>query len=205
VQNLYYKIWFLLIIISFTVVVINIPQVESQNGAEGVNVSTTTEGQTKDVESALWVMGLSFAIAGAVLLILEAALPGFFIAIPGTVLVVLGVFGMVFPELFFSWISPLLALVVAIPATILTMMFYKRFAEPEPPATTVGDSLIGRTGLVIKDTIPHHPTRGKVKVGSQVWSATSTTRIARGKMVKVVGSEGVHIIVEELTGKAIKK
>jgi len=60
------------------------------------------------------------------------------------------------------------------------------------------DSLIGREGQV---TAPVNPNTlaGKVRIGSTLWSARSTGPvIPAGKKVKVVGSEGVHIIVEEV-------
>jgi len=60
------------------------------------------------------------------------------------------------------------------------------------------DSLIGREGIVIKAVDPR-TLNGKVSVSSAEWSAHSTgSLIPAGKKVKVVDSEGVHIVVEEV-------
>jgi hypothetical protein len=42
------------------------------------------------------------AIIGVILLIIEISEPGFFIAIPGTILIVIGIIAMIFPGIFFD-------------------------------------------------------------------------------------------------------
>jgi membrane protein implicated in regulation of membrane protease activity len=143
-------------------------------------------------------LGLILIVAGIAMLIAEASAPGFFIAIPATVVLVLGIFGLIAPEeMFFSWVSPLIAVIVAIPMTIVSIYLYQRLAPPETPTTTVGTSLIGRHGLVTSEIIPNEIS-GKVKVENQEWSATAKTPIPAGSEVIVTESKGVHIIVEEL-------
>ncbi len=142
-------------------------------------------------------LALAFVIIGILLLITEAVSPGTFLVVPGTVLLILGAIGLVFPEILLSWWSPLIAGLVMIPTTILTIKFYQKLGTPIPPTTTVSTSLIGRTGTVTVKVIPGN-LRGKVRVGSDTWSATSQSEIEVGTKVKIFGSEGVHIKVEPL-------
>lgn len=136
-------------------------------------------------------------IIGAIFLIYEAFSPGAFMVIPGTVLVVIGLIGAAFPDLLYSWWSPVIALVIAVPVTLITVKGYQRLAKPEPPTTTVASSLVGRNGVVTVATGPDS-LRGKVKIGSDTWSATSDQPIEAGTEVTVESSEGVHVHVRRL-------
>ncbi|TET90545.1 MAG: NfeD family protein [Methanomassiliicoccales archaeon] len=150
-----------------------------------------------------WHIGLILLIVGVSMLVVEAASPGFFIAIPATVLMVLGAIGMAVEGFFWTPWSPIVAVVVVIPATILTMKFYQTLSPPAPPTTTVGHSLVGQTGIV-KAPIEPNTIKGKVRIENQVWSATSDRHIAKGALVEVVQSKGVHVIVKE-TGKTLSE
>jgi len=141
------------------------------------------------------MLALIFIIIGAVLLVVEAMSPGVFMLIPGTVLVILGVIGYIYPDFLMSKYSPILALAVAIPVTLGTVKLYQLLAKPEPPTTTVAESLIGKEGVVTVTTDPEN-IKGKVRIGSDTWSATSAEPIEAGAEVKVVASEGVHVTVE---------
>ncbi len=138
----------------------------------------------------LLVIGIAFLVA-------EAFSPGAFMIIPGTVLVIIGIVGAVFPDFLFSWWSPVTALVVAVPVTLLTVKAYQRLAPPAPPSTTVAESLVGRTGTVTVATEPGS-MKGKVKIGSDTWSATSDQPIEAGAEVTVESSAGVHVHVRRL-------
>ncbi len=134
-------------------------------------------------------------VIGVILLIVEANSPGAFIVIPGTVLLILGAIGMIWPDVFTSIYAPLIALVIMLPTTVLTIRFYQRLAPPEPPETTVSSSLIGKEGLVTVAITPGN-IRGKVRISSDTWSATSHEHIEEGARIRVVASEGVHVKVE---------
>ncbi len=136
-------------------------------------------------------------IIGAVLLIIEAFSPGAFLVIPGTVLVVIGVIGALFPKMVISWELPVIALIVAIPTTLITIKMYQRLGTTEKPTTMVADSLIGKTGIVTKATQSGN-MKGKVRIGSDTWSATSDTPIDEGTEVIVDSSEGVHVHVKPI-------
>jgi membrane protein implicated in regulation of membrane protease activity len=133
-------------------------------------------------------------IAGAIFLIVESVSPGGFFVIPGVVLLVLGMIGLVAPDILMSIWAPVIALIVAAPTTIITLKGYQYLAKPEPPTTVVADSLIGRAGKVIVAT-EAGSMKGKVKIGSDVWSATSDDPIEEGTEVIVESSEGVHVHV----------
>ncbi len=133
-------------------------------------------------------------IAGAAFLIYEAFAPGGFGVIPGVVLIVLGIIGLIWPDILMSIWSPIIALVVAIPVTAITLKVYQYLAKPEPPTTTVADSLVGKTGKIIVATEMGN-MKGKVKIGADVWSAVSDEPLEEGTDVVVDSSEGVHVHV----------
>lgn len=143
-----------------------------------------------------FVLGLAFIVVGIVLLLVEASSPGFFIGVPATILILLGIMGMYIPGFYLSPWAPVTAIIVGAPLTYVTILLYQRLAPPSPPTTTVGESLKGRTGLVVKEVIPDS-IAGKVRVEGQVWSATSEEVIPEGSHVEVVGSEGVHLVVRK--------
>jgi len=166
---------------------------------------TTVESEITVEDAPLfdaWIMGLIFVIIGIIMFLAEASSPGFFIGIPASILVVIGIIGIAFPGLFFTLWSPIIAAAVAAITTIVIIVFYRKLAPPEAPTTTVGESLIGKEGIVLVNTVPRSTTKGKVKIGSEVWSATSKKAIKKGKRVVVLASEGVHITVEEIKEKA---
>ena len=143
-------------------------------------------------------LALIFVIAGAILLIIEAMSPGVFMLIPGTVLVILGIIGYFYPDFLTSVYSPILALVIAVPVTLGTVKMYQLLAKPEPPTTTVAESLVGREGIVTIRTGPEN-IRGKVRIGTDTWSATSSETLEAGTEVEVIESEGVHVLVARIT------
>lgn len=144
-------------------------------------------------------LSYTFIVVGILLFLWEVSMPGFFIAIPATVLIFLGILGFVWPDFLVSVWSPLVAVLIAVPATLLTIRFYRRIAPPsDRPVTTIGDSLIGLEGTVETEVKPYE-TRGKVKIKGQVWSATSDEgTIPVGVRVRVLRSEGVHVVVTPL-------
>src|SRR5512137_3009137 len=133
----------------------------------------------------------------AVLLFLAEALsPGFFLIVPATVLAILGFIGLAWPEVLFSWWSPVIAFALLIPMTYLTIRVYQRLAPPGPPETSVATSMVGREGLVT-ETVKPNSLKGKVRIQNDTWSATSDHEIPKGAWVIVFESEGVHVKVKE--------
>jgi membrane protein implicated in regulation of membrane protease activity len=143
------------------------------------------------------LFGIGFIVLGTLMLLFELHAPGTFLLVPATVLIVLGVMGMLFPDVLFSWWAPIAAVIVLVPTTLLTIKLYQRLAPPGPPVTTVATSLVGMKGMVTTDVYPH-TLRGKVEIEHDTWSATSESLILKGKRVVVVSSEGVHVFVKEI-------
>lgn len=142
---------------------------------------------------------MGFVIAGVLLYLWEMSQPGFFIAVPATVLIFLGVLGLIIEDFLFSIVAPIVALAVAIPTTLATLRVYRRIAPPsERPETTIGDSLVGRRGTITKEAIPEETT-GKVRIEGVIWSARAEEEpIDEGTKVEVVASRGVHVVVRPL-------
>ncbi|NLX47438.1 MAG: NfeD family protein [Euryarchaeota archaeon] len=143
-------------------------------------------------------LSLVFIVIGVLMLLLELSQPGSFLLVPATVLLALGGIGLVFPDLLLTVWSPIIAVIILVPTTLLTIKLYQRLAPPAPPQTTVATSLIGMDGVVEVEVVPGS-IRGKVRIANVTWSATSETPISVGKRVKVVRSEGVHVTVEAIS------
>ncbi|MDH7508636.1 MAG: NfeD family protein [Methanomassiliicoccales archaeon] len=148
------------------------------------------------------ILALAFIVIGIIMLIAEAASPGSFILVPATVLIVLGGIGLVSPEWLLSWWAPVAAVIVLIPTTLVTIKLYQKLAPPAPPETTVATSLIGSTGIVVREVTPYD-LRGKVRIQNDIWSATASKIIPVGARVVVKNSEGVHVFVEELANEKV--
>ena len=145
-------------------------------------------------------MGLALLVIGILMVLAELASPGAFILVPASVLIILGGMGIVAPDLLLSWWSPMLAVIILIPMTFVTMKLYQKLAPPAPPETTVATSLIAQMGVVEREVVPY-TLAGKVRIDHDTWSATSSKAIAAGEKVVVKASEGVHVTVEEVPEK----
>ncbi|HEX3002138.1 MAG TPA: NfeD family protein [Methanoregula sp.] len=143
-------------------------------------------------------LGWLLIVIGAVLLLVEVHSPGFFATVPATVMILFGILLLLGMDIFNNGWGIVIGVVVAIAAAALTVWMYSRITTNESPTTISRDSIIGREGRVIKNVDPDSLS-GKVMIGSTEWSARSTGRIIPpGKNVKVIDSQGVHIIVEEV-------
>lgn len=146
------------------------------------------------------IIGWILLFTGIGLVLFETMAPGGFIIVPGIVLIVLGCFGIVWPEMFITIWAPVIVLCTAIPTTLVVLYVYRMAGKPEAPTTTVATSLIGKTGIVTSDVMPNS-LKGKVKIEHDIWSATANHPIPTGTKVKVVNAEGVHVEVEVLREK----
>ena len=149
------------------------------------------------------VLGLSFGwlliVVGTLFLVVEALNPGFFIAVPGTVLIILGILLVLGIDVFSTPFGLIVAVLLTIAASIVTIWIYKKInPDTKSPTTISRDSLVGLDGMVLVKVIPDSLS-GKVRVAGQDWSARSEEGIiAVGSKVRVVKSEGVHIVVQEV-------
>jgi inner membrane protein len=143
-------------------------------------------------------LGWLLIVIGAVLLLVEAHTPGFFAAVPATVMIVLGIMVLLGIDIYNSGWGAIVGVTAAIVAGGLTVWVYSRITPNESPTTISRDSLIGMEGRV-KTRVDATTISGKVLIASTEWSARSTgSEIPPGKKVRVVDSQGVHIVVEEV-------
>ncbi|NYT06108.1 MAG: NfeD family protein [Methanomicrobiales archaeon] len=143
-------------------------------------------------------IGWILVIAGFAMLLIEAYNPGFFIAVPGTVLIILGIFSLIVPGIFSSVWIVVIGVVVATLAAGITVWFYGRLTPDGSPVTVSRDTLAGKKGQVIASVVPDGIS-GKVSIDGVTWSArTEKGMLPAGSRVRVVRSEGVHVIVEEV-------
>ncbi|MCK9580577.1 MAG: NfeD family protein [Methanoregula sp.] len=147
-------------------------------------------------------IGISFGwlliIGGALLLLVEVYSPGFFATVPATVMIILGVLQLMGVDISNPWMGGIIGIITAICAAGLTVWMYGKITTDESPTTISRDSLAGKVGQV-RIEVDGTTISGKVVIDSMEWSAKSTgAAIPAGKKVKVVSSEGVHIIVEEV-------
>ena len=141
-------------------------------------------------------IGWLMVIVGLGLLIVEASQPGFFVAVPGTILVVLGTVTLLIPD-FAKDYAPAIIVVTALISSVVTIFFYRKIAPGHRPLSTSMDILAGKEGVVV-DTIEPGSISGKVRVDNQIWSATGDNVIEAGKKIIVIRSEGVHLKVKEV-------
>lgn len=66
------------------------------------------------------------------------------------------------------------------------------------PSKFASDHIVGTEGIAQTDLDPS----GVVAVQSETWSATSTTRIANGERVRVIGVNGLRLDVEPLASES---
>ena len=143
-------------------------------------------------------LGWLLIVIGAVLLLVEAHTPGFFAAVPATVMIVLGIMVLLGIDIYNSGWGAIVGVTAAIVAGGLTVWVYSKITPNESPTTISRDSLIGMEGQV-KTRVDATTISGKVLIASTEWSARSTgSEIPPGKKVRVVDSQGVHIVVEEV-------
>ena len=130
-------------------------------------------------------IGLAFIIVGILLFVVEVFQPGFLIAVPGTVFIVLGLL-MSFNEALelsaFSLVA--IGLVVGLGSLYGTMRMYQSLAPPDTPSEMSIEVMVGKSGIVSKDIVANEMT-GKVKVGREEFRATADIAIPSGKKVKV--------------------
>ena len=140
-------------------------------------------------------IGLAFIIVGILLFVIEVFQPGFLVAVPGTVFIVLGLL-MSFNEALelsaFSLVA--IGLVVGLGSLYGTMRMYQSLAPPDTPSEMSIEVMVGKSGIVTKEVVANEMT-GKVKVGREEFRATADIAIPSGKKVKVTHAAGITLTV----------
>ena len=148
-------------------------------------------------------IGLAFIVIGILLFLVEATAPGFLVAVPGTVLIALGIL-MSFEIVTGIWLLPI-GLVVGLGSLYGTVKFYQTFATPDTPREMSIKSYVGKTGKVTKAVSPdqHSTASGKVRVGTMKYEEyraitcdSCDSDIAVGTSVEVVSTKGITLTVK---------
>ncbi|MEM0128792.1 MAG: NfeD family protein [Thermoplasmata archaeon] len=144
------------------------------------------------------VVGWIMLLAGVVLFAFELFHPGALLLIPGSVLLAAGALYLFLPNVLLnSWIGVVVIVLAAIAAALAEIPFYRHLSPGHAPMTTTVATLVGREAVVVAPVVPD-TLRGKVRVGSEIWSATGAQPIAEGTRVRVVAGEGVALRVEPI-------
>ena len=142
-------------------------------------------------------IGLAFIIIGILLFLVEATMPGFLVAVPGTVLIALGIL-MSFDIVTGIWLLPI-GLVVGLGSLYGTVKFYQTFATPDTPSEMSIESYVGKIGKVTKAVSPDTAS-GKVRIEREEMRAITcdscNSDIAVGTSVEVVSAEGITLTVK---------
>ena len=140
-------------------------------------------------------IALAFIIIGILLFVVEVFQPGFLVAVPGTVFIVLGVL-MSFDDAL--GLSPFLLLIIGLivggGSLYGTMTMYQSLAPPDTPSEMSIESMIGKSAVVTRDVVANEIS-GKAKVGREEFRATADTAIPEGTKVKVTHAEGITLTV----------
>jgi len=140
-------------------------------------------------------IALAFIIIGILLFVVEVFQPGFLVAVPGTVFIVLGIL-MSFDDAL--GLSPFMLLIIGLVvgggSLWGTMTMYQSLAPPDTPSEMSIESMIGKSAVVTKDVVPNE-IFGKAKVGREEFRATADTAIPEGTKVKVTHAEGITLTV----------
>jgi len=142
-------------------------------------------------------IGLAFIIIGILLFLVEATMPGFLVAVPGTVLIALGIL-MSFDIVSGIWLLPI-GLVVGLGSLYGTVKFYQTFAPPDTPSEMSIESYVGKTGKVPTAVSPDTAS-GKVRIDREEMRAITcdscNSDIAVGTSVEVMSAEGITLTVK---------
>ena len=140
-------------------------------------------------------IALAFIIIGILLFVVEVFQPGFLVAVPGTVLIALGIL-MSFDDAL--GLSPMflliIGLVVGLGSLYGTMTLYQSLAPPDTPSEMSIEITIGKSGTVTRDVVANEMF-GKAKIGREEFRATAEIDIAKGTKVKVTHAEGITLTV----------
>ena len=144
------------------------------------------------------VLGIAIVAGGFAVLAIELTHPGAFLMVPAVTMIVAGFLLIFLPDTFLnSSIGPIAVAIAAAAAGIITIPYYRWVAPVHRPMSTTPTSLEGETAIVIAPVVPD-TISGKVRVGSEVWSASSDAPIPAGTHVRVLGGEGVSLRVAPL-------
>ena len=142
-------------------------------------------------------LGYAFILLGILLFVIETFQPGFLLAVPATVLLVLGLLMIVAPGIVNGWMALPIILIVGGVTFYFTLKFYQSLAPPDSPPIGSLRVHIGKEAKVVKAVVPG-TIKGKVRLGTIEFRASSSTDISEGSLVKVIDVDGIHFVVEPI-------
>ncbi|MFN0006561.1 MAG: NfeD family protein [Planctomycetota bacterium] len=142
-------------------------------------------------------VGLLVVALGLVLFVLELKVVSHgLLALGGIACLIVGLM-MVFPRdipaLRVSW-SFVLPLALAMGGSMAVVVWLVTRAR-SAPVTTGTQGMVGETGWAETDLQPGGP-EGRVHVHGELWSARTTSYVTRGEEIRVVGVEGMRLLVQ---------
>ena len=142
-------------------------------------------------------VGLLVVVLGLVLFVLELKVVSHgLLAAGGVACLIVGLM-MIFPRdipaLRVSW-TFVLPLALAMGGSMALVLFLVTRARTAPVTTGV-EGMVGETGRAETDLQPGGP-EGKVHVHGELWTARTTSNVARGEEIRVVGVEGMKLLVQ---------
>jgi len=140
-----------------------------------------------------WV-SIAFIIIGALMLVAEYAAPKTYIAVPGAVLLALGIVLLFVPSWINEWWSVVILAVVLVLLLFAAVKFFQMLAPAEQPEA-LAVTMVGRKGTVLEEVVPEAAT-GTVQFDDCTKNATAAVRIPEGTQIIVVEDKGAHIVVE---------
>jgi membrane protein implicated in regulation of membrane protease activity len=139
--------------------------------------------------------GVALVVIGLILFGLELVHPGALLFIPGSIILVAGILYIFFPSTLLSTpYGVITILVVAIVAALVQIPFYQWVAPNHRPMTSTSAGFTGQTAMVVSPIVPDSLS-GKVRIGTEVWSARSDAPIPSGTRVRIISGEGVSVRV----------
>lgn len=94
-------------------------------------------------------------------------------------------------------------IIIFLAASAITLLFTRPLVKDKlkmKKTKTNADMAVGQEGVVIEQIDPVMGT-GQVKLGGQVWSAKSDSKIEAGELVRIREIKGVHLFVEKIEQK----
>src|SRR5262245_35206102 len=130
-------------------------------------------------------------VLGIVLVLLELAIPSFFVIWFGLGAIIVGVALIAFPALSFAW-----QIVLWIVCSVLFVVLWFKIFKPGMHKTRVGMSkaaVLGEIGVVTREMRPF--AKGQIRfqkpiLGDELWESIADEEIKIGERVKVLDVEG---------------
>ncbi|MEX0991666.1 MAG: nodulation protein NfeD [Actinomycetota bacterium] len=141
------------------------------------------------------LLGVGLLIASVVFFLLELKHPGIGVpSIGGAICLVAGGLLLFSPSVPNSRVSPWIIAVSTAGAVVFFAIVVRAAmrARQLPPPPGHAEQMVGREGTVAKALDPE----GVVQVASESWTATSETRLPKGRRIRVVAADGLRLKVE---------